>query len=47
MKLKRSLYGAGPDGMHWDGIFYWNANLKRGTFYIFRPDSDQEKQELR
>jgi len=28
-----------PDGYHWDGMFYWNANLKRGTLYIFRPNS--------
>jgi alpha-galactosidase len=31
-----------PDGMHWDGMFYWSPSLKRGTVYIFRPDSDQK-----
>jgi alpha-galactosidase len=31
-----------PDGFHWDGMFYWSPSLKRGTLYIFRPDSDQE-----
>jgi Melibiase/Glycosyl hydrolase family 36 C-terminal domain len=30
-----------PDGYHWDGMFYWSPNLKRGTLYIFRPNSDQ------
>ncbi len=29
-----------PDGYHWDGMFYWSPSLKRGTLYIFRPDSD-------
>jgi hypothetical protein len=31
-----------PDGFHWDGMFYWSPSLKRGTLYIFRPDSDQK-----
>jgi hypothetical protein len=30
-----------PDGYHWDGMFYWSASLKRGTLYIFRPNSDE------
>ena len=30
-----------PDGYHWDGMFYWSPSLKRGTLYIFRPDSEQ------
>ena len=30
-----------PDGFHWDGMFYWSPSLKRGTLYIFRPNSDQ------
>jgi hypothetical protein len=30
-----------PDGYHWDGMFYWSANLQRGTLYIFRPNSDE------
>jgi len=30
-----------PDGYHWDGMFYWSPSLKRGTLYIFRPDSDR------
>src|SRR5215470_6901949 len=29
-----------PDGYHWDGMFYWSPSLKRGTLYIFRPNSD-------
>jgi hypothetical protein len=31
-----------PDGYHWDGMFYWSPSLKRGTLYIFRPDSDRK-----
>ena len=30
-----------PDGMHWDGMFYWSPNLNRGTLYIFRPDAPE------
>jgi hypothetical protein len=32
-----------PDGYHWDGMFYWSSNLKRGTLYIFRPNSDEAR----
>ena len=32
-----------PDGYHWDGMFYWSPSLKRGTLYIFRPDTDQDQ----
>jgi alpha-galactosidase len=35
-----------PDGYHWDGMFYWNANLKRGTLYIFRPNSDESRRRV-
>ncbi len=35
-----------PDGYHWDGMFYWSASFKRGTLYIFRPDSSQTKQRV-
>jgi len=31
-----------PDGLHWDGMFYWSPSLKRGTVYIFRPNSDRK-----
>jgi hypothetical protein len=31
-----------PDGYHWDGMFYWSPSLRRGTLYIFRPNSDQK-----
>lgn len=31
-----------PDGYHWDGMFYWSPSLKRGTLYIFRPNSDRQ-----
>jgi alpha-galactosidase len=33
-----------PDGTHWDGLFYWNASIKKGTAYIFRPNSEQSRQ---
>jgi alpha-galactosidase len=32
------------DGLHWDGMFYWNAAIKKGTAYIFRPNSEQGHQ---
>jgi alpha-galactosidase len=31
-----------PDGYHWDGMFYWSPSLKKGTLYIFRPNSDEK-----
>jgi len=31
-----------PDGQHWDGMFYWNERVKRGTLYISRPDSEEQ-----
>jgi hypothetical protein len=35
-----------PDGFHWDGMFYWSPSLRRGTLYIFRPNSDQKSQTI-
>src|SRR6202022_1276610 len=35
-----------PDGYHWDGMFYWSPSLKRGTLYIFRPNSAQNTQQV-
>ena len=32
------------DGLHWDGMFYWNAGIGKGTAYIFRPNSEQTHQ---
>jgi alpha-galactosidase len=32
------------DGLHWDGMFYWNAGIRKGTAYIFRPNSEQTHQ---
>jgi len=29
-----------PDGLRWDGLFYFSPTLRRGTVYIFRPDSE-------
>ncbi len=36
-----------PDGYHWDGMFYWNARLERGTVYIFRPNSNEAARQVR
>jgi alpha-galactosidase len=36
-----------PDGIHWDGMFYWSPRLKRGTLYVFRPDAKEEEQTIR
>ena len=36
-----------PDGVHWDGMFYWSPSLKRGTLYIFRPDAEEERRTIR
>lgn len=33
-----------PDGLHWDGMFYWSPSLQRGTLYIFRPDAPEGRQ---
>ena len=32
-----------PDGIHWDGIEYWNPSSKRGALYAFRGTSPQEE----
>ena len=36
-----------PDGIHWDGMFYWSPSFKRGTLYIFRPDAQDESMGVR
>ncbi len=36
-----------PDGKHWDGMFYWSPPLAKGTLYIFRPDSPEDRQIVR
>jgi hypothetical protein len=33
-----------PNGFHWDGLFYWNAGLGKGTIYVFRPNSERASQ---
>jgi hypothetical protein len=30
-----------PDGVHWDGIEYYSANLRRGVLYAFRGSADR------
>ena len=32
-----------PDGVHWDGIEYWDPKRKRGVVYAFRGTSEAEK----
>jgi len=36
-----------PDGLHWDGMFYWSPSLKKGTVYIFRPNNDEPTRRVR
>lgn len=31
-----------PDGVHWDGIEYWDPERKRGVVYAFRGTTDTE-----
>jgi alpha-galactosidase len=40
-----SLYHVSPrpDGVHWDGIEYWDAARKKGVLYAFRGSSEAEK----
>jgi alpha-galactosidase len=32
-----------PDGVHWDGIEYYSAKLRRGVLYAFRGSADQRR----
>ncbi len=36
-----------PDGAHWDGLFHWSAPQQRGTLYVFRPGSPDERQTVK
>jgi hypothetical protein len=36
-----------PDGIRWDGLFYWSPGLRRGTLYVWRPDSPDARQTVR
>jgi hypothetical protein len=36
-----------PDGVHWDGMFYFSEPLKRGMLYIFRPDATEDEKTVR
>jgi Melibiase/Glycosyl hydrolase family 36 C-terminal domain len=40
-----SLYHVSPrpDGVHWDGIEYWDAARKKGVVYAFRGSSEAEE----
>lgn len=33
-----------PDGLHWDGIQYWDPDKKRGVVYAFRGSAQNEPQ---
>jgi alpha-galactosidase len=43
-----SLYHVSPrpDGVHWDGIEYWDEARKKGVVYAFRGSSEAEKTHL-
>ena len=32
-----------PDGIHWDGIEYWDGNRSRGVLYAFRGTGEEKK----
>ena len=34
---------ARPDGVHWDGVEYWNPQTKKGVVYAFRGTTGNEK----
>ena len=34
---------ARPDGVHWDGIEYWDSERKKGAVYAFRGSDSSEK----
>jgi hypothetical protein len=36
-----------PDGVHWDGLFYWSPSGRRGTLYVFRPAASEEEQTVK
>lgn len=36
-----------PDGVNWDGLFYWSGKLNKGTLYVFRPASDKGKKTVK
>ena len=40
-----SLYhvSARPDGVHWDGIEYWDADRRKGVVYAFRGTVEDKK----
>ncbi len=35
-----------PDGIQWDGMFYWSPTLKQGTVYLFRPNAIEEQKNI-
>jgi hypothetical protein len=36
-----------PDGRRWDGMFYWSEKLRKGTLFVFRPDSPESRESVR
>jgi len=33
--------------VHWDGLFYWSPSLRKGTLYVFRPDSAEGRRTVK
>ena len=38
---------ARPDGVHWDGIEYWDAQRKHGVVYAFRGKAEERTHTFR
>jgi len=36
-----------PDGVHWDGLFEFSPSKRKGTLFVFRPDSPDRVQTVR
>jgi alpha-galactosidase len=36
-----------PDGIHWDGLFYWSDSQHRGLLFIFRPNAPESDRTIR
>ena len=36
-----------PTGKRWDGLFYWGERVGRGIFYVFRPDTENDRQTVK
>lgn len=36
-----------PDGVNWDGMFYWNPNASRGVLFVFRPNAKEPQKTVK